>query len=195
LRFLIPLVPFLAIWAAWGWDRYEQSSAWRARLLKFGIGGLIVSNLYTVYYFTSVLDAWDVIAGYELPHAHLNQKLDYYPAAQFINQYTPRNSSVMIFGDQRSYYIERPLVVAPVFHAHPLTTYLEQKPSQEEIHQFFSQRGITHLLINDRERQRLKNYHTFELSTEAEKQLATFLSEHAKLLYKDYACRVYGLTQ
>src|SRR5258706_288517 len=104
LRFLIPLAPILSLAGAYGFA--EGLGAQKKRLRTLGhlfLGLLISSNLLLFFEVTDTLSLFKVPLGFESRFDYLSEKLDYFPAASFVNA-LPSKSLTYVVGDQRGYY-------------------------------------------------------------------------------------------
>ncbi len=194
LRFLMPLAPFLALAAAYGYEQgiNKQSREFRAAAQLF-VGLLLLSNGKVFFEVTDTLSSFRVPLGLESRSEYLSRKLDYFDAASFVNTLPP-NSLTYIVGDQRGYYYNRSVLVTPVFNTNPLTEWANQASSAEELASLLKARHMTHLLINHAEFQRLERaYHLFPFTAKGQANWERLLSRLAKPIYRDPHCEVFAL--
>ncbi len=162
-RYTIPIIPMLCILCALvmeKWTAWHASSGTVARLavLFLGFWGVLL-------FFEIGLATWDPMGaavGLETKSAYLNRKLmnDYSGMAEAVNR-LPADSKIMLFGDSRAYYYNRPVTAASVFNDHPLITMLKQGQDAQAIWNELKQKGYTHLLVSPNEAIRVRSYETF----------------------------------
>jgi 4-amino-4-deoxy-L-arabinose transferase-like glycosyltransferase len=195
LRFLVPLAPFLAVAAAYGYEQgvVPQTKGFQA-IRQIVLGILLLSNVMLFFEVTDVLSSYKVPLGLQSPTDYLSQKLDYYTAASFVNTLPP-DSLTYVVGDQRSYYYMTTVLVTPVFNTNPLTEWANQAASAEALASQLKVKGVTHLLINHSEFKRLNDvYHLFPFTAKGQANWDTLLSHLAKPLYSDKHCEVLALS-
>jgi len=194
LRFLVPLVPFLALGAAYGYTQGISRQALPLRntgrlLLLF----LCLSNARVFFEFSSILSMFHVPLGFVSRARYLSEKLDYYDAASFVNTLPP-DSLTYVVGDQRGYYYNRPVLVTPVFNMNPLTAWANESASGQDLSSRLKARGITHLLVNNTEFMRLDSaYHLFPFTPQGQANWNALREHVAKPLYHDVHCDVLAL--
>jgi hypothetical protein len=195
LRFLLPLSPILALLVACGWTDGILKQPAPVRWLARGfLTCFVISGLLLFFYATSYLSSWGVALGFEDKASYLSRHLNYYPAALFINSGTPVDSHVYVMGDQRGYYYERDIRITPVFSDNPLTRWTNEASDAHTLRQQLMKEGITHLVVNKAEWDRLKlSYPSLRLTAQGELIWKMLLSSELKTLYRDPACEVYAL--
>lgn len=194
LRFLMPLAPVLVLLAAEGWSQgirlQPPEIQWIARSV---MGLLLASSVFIFFYVTSVLSIFTVPLGLEGRETFLLHRLNYYGAASFINQHLPPESSLFVLGDQRGYYYERRVQISPVFNENPLVTWANESTSAMELKSRIRREGMTHIVVNGAEMQRLATYHSFNFTPEGERRWAELKNTLAKRIYQDRSCEVFEL--
>ncbi len=116
VRYLLPIVPPLAILAAMGAKNAGEWVCWRRGAAGFvGAGilavvfvaGLAGNAVYLARYFQAVDPLPYVFQG-ETKVAFLSRHMGSYPAMRFINEHLPENAKIyMMFLGRRSYYLDR----------------------------------------------------------------------------------------
>ncbi len=194
LRFLIPLAPILSLAAAYGYvEGLSSQKRWLATFGHLFLGLLISSGFLLFFEVTDTLSLFKVPLGFQSRFDYLSEKLDYFPAATFVNTLPP-NSLTYIIGDQRGYYYNTPVLVTPVFNANPLTGWANQASSPKELAMLLKSRGVTHLMINRSEYQRLESaYHLFPFTSKGQANWDVLNSQLATRLYRDRHCEVLAL--
>lgn len=194
LRFLMPLAPFLALAAAYG---YEQGVLKQSK--GFRTAGHVFLSLFLLLNAKLFFDATDVLTSFQVPLGlqsrteYLSHKLDYYDAASFVNT-LPQDSLTYVVGDQRGYYYNRPVLVTPVFNTNPLTDWANQADSALALAATLKAQHITHLLINHTEFARLDStYHLFPFTEKGQANWDKLRLHVAKSIYSDHHCEVLAL--
>jgi hypothetical protein len=193
LRFMMPLAPIFALMAGVVWrDMSRFRPRWIRGTGKTLVCALLLSGFYLFGYVTQFLGLFKVPFGVQPRQAYLLQKLDYYAAASYINR-EPSAVLTLVVGDQRGYYYNKPVVITPVFNRNPLVDWAEAAPSAEALRQTLKAKGITHLLINQKEMTRLAPYNLFPFSVTAEERWNVLRTKLATRVYADPACEVLAL--
>ena len=194
LRFLVPVAPFLALAAAYGYEeglnRQTKGFRWAGQVF---LGLLLLSNACLFFEVGDVLSIFRVPLGFETRGEYLSEKLNYFNAATFVNTLPP-DSLTYVVGDQRGYYYNNPVLVTPVFNTNPLTEWANQASSAEELATHLKTQRITHLLVNDSEFKRLDSvYHLFPFTAKGQANWDALRSHLTQILYKDRDCEVLAL--
>ena len=87
---------------------------------------------------------------------HVTYPSPHYAAAEWINRNTRADSRVLIVGDGRGYYLERPFVASSVFDTDFFEHWVRKSANAEGLKKNLEEVGITHLLVNVAEMRRLK---------------------------------------
>ncbi|MDQ3812964.1 MAG: glycosyltransferase family 39 protein, partial [Armatimonadota bacterium] len=105
LRYLIPAFALLCLACGWGVCRYLQASA----VLKWTTAGVLV----LWFALTPALTLWNarrsfaVIAGRETPAEYLARTFPGYEAMSRASTNTPRTARFAVYGEPRTFYLER----------------------------------------------------------------------------------------
>ncbi|MFQ5491710.1 MAG: hypothetical protein ACE5GE_13410, partial [Phycisphaerae bacterium] len=73
-----------------------------------------------------------------------------------VNQDLPPDARILLIGDARPFYIQRPVDYCVVFNRSPLTTALDDGASPAELVAWLGRRGYTHVVVHWGEIQRLR---------------------------------------
>ncbi|MFI5362624.1 MAG: ArnT family glycosyltransferase [Elusimicrobiota bacterium] len=150
-RFFMPGLLLMSVWIALGVSEFENKIARRAALIL--ILGLVWNNFCVSaatlrspaafgYLFEGGSDA-DYLAG-----THRTYFAPYYKAAQWINANAPPESRVLIVGDGRGFYLERPFVGYSHLDVDLFSFWLNRSSTPEEFKARLDAEKITHLLVN-----------------------------------------------
>ena len=154
-RYLVPLYAASAAGVGASFLRLAAAlnTRWRA-ILHVILFALLVNNLnpFPVYHLPSQIG---VVLGIVDEDAFLSRNVTYYPAIEFINRTLPADAVVYFLAESRSFGIERRLVLEdPIIK--PLTVEIaEECASPEEMIVRLRAHGVTHILFNQREAERI----------------------------------------
>ena len=91
-----------------------------------------------------------------LTRSHYTYPTPYFASARWINQHTPPEARVLVVGDVRGYYLERPFRSSSVSGTDLFTDWVKNAATPEALRDRVKREGITHLLVNLGEVMRLK---------------------------------------
>jgi len=194
LRFLLPIAPFLALGAAYGYDQGIGSQVKGVRLAtRVFLAILLLSNFRAFFDVADALSLFRVPLGFESRSEYLAEKLNYFEAASFVNT-LPDDSLTYVIGDQRGYYYNKPVLVTPVFNSNPFTDWANEADSGEQLAAHLKARHVTHLLVNHTEMARLDPvYHLFPFTPKGQANWDKLRSGIVKRVYRDSHCEVFSL--
>lgn len=113
---------------------------------------------------------------------YLSRRLAYYPAAQWINAHTASDAHVLYLGETRLLYLDRLVTFTSAYDAGHFDRLLA--PGAPPLWTTLKDLGVTHVLINGREIDRLRDsYDYLALTADAERQLKTTLQE-CRILFR-----------
>lgn len=194
LRFLMPLAPIFSLLAAEGWAQGVAIQPPEIRWLCRGVlSALLASGFVIFFYVTNVLSVFTVPLGLEDRSTFLRHRLTYYGAADFINQNTTPEASIFVLGDQRGYYYQRRVEISPVFNENPLVSWANAAATPAALVARVRQEGITHIVVNRSEMQRLANYNAFNFSEAGQKNWTALEERMSQKVYRDNHCEVLAL--
>ncbi|MBI3299981.1 MAG: phospholipid carrier-dependent glycosyltransferase [Elusimicrobia bacterium] len=164
LRFLVPLVPILSLLAAngvWhGWQRLGERGRWALA----GGGGLLVwTNVALFLYINVLFGSFEVLLGAKSRREFLEAKFDYYACAAAGRDLDPA-ARVLVVGEQRGYYLDRPHEVTTPMAPNRFVRLAEAAADPEGLAAALKGAGFTHLLSVPREGKRLAGYGVFDFS-------------------------------
>lgn len=156
-RYLLGILALLAAGSAGVLLRLPaRNRAWGAVLGGFLIL-LVPLNLVTYLSVERVLfDSLGLVLGTgEDRNTYLARRLDYYPAARFINDSLPGDARILMVGETRTYYIDREVRVSSAHNRSLAVRWAEEGKNARGFLEILRREGITHLLVNRREGKRL----------------------------------------
>jgi hypothetical protein len=153
VRYLIPLVPLLALLGGEGAFRLAQRQ--RAFTFLIGFAAAVQASLLMIYYLSP-----DRMAGGETrldgalsratdPQAreeYLTRYVNIYAAQQWINSHTDPRSGVVLFEDTRGFYLNRPYLWGN--RPHSLYIPYERFQNSRQMANWFLENGYRYAIIN-----------------------------------------------
>jgi hypothetical protein len=194
MRYLYPVFPLCALGIAWAASlilrRWPQT-----RLALTLVALLAVAPLWQS---VRVLDALyvgtDVAAlfsGTLSRDEYLARRLAYYPAAQWLNAHTEKDAHVLYLGETRLLYVNRQVTLASAYDAGHFNRLLEA--GAPRFWTALKSLGVTHILINGREIDRLRSsYDYLSLTSDAERQLKADL-HRCRVLFRQSGVQLCAL--
>ena len=179
VRYLYPIFPLCALGVAKTIG--QLVGRWpRTRLvLALAILFAVVPLWQSVMLLNTVYVGADVAAlfsGSLSRDEYLARRLAYYPAAQWLNAHTAADARVLYLGETRLLYVDRQVTLSSAYDAGHFDRLLA--PGSPPLWSMLKRAGVTHILINGREIDRLRgSYGYLTLTMDAERQLKTALQE------------------
>jgi hypothetical protein len=177
MRYLYPVFPLCALGIA------QTSSLlirhWRHRRLALSLMTVLaVAPLWqSISVLNEVYVGSDVVAlfsGSLSRDDYLARQLAYYPAAQWLNVHVEADARVLYLGETRLLYVEREVALASPYNAGHFDRLLA--PGAPPFWSTLKHLGVTHILINGREIDRLRrSYDYLSLTEDAERRLKAAL--------------------
>jgi hypothetical protein len=101
----------------------------------------------------------------ESPAEFASRTLDQYEAAMYVRNHLGPESHLLFIGESRPYYFDRPALFPYPFHEHPLTRWVEEADSSEQLIHTLRNQGFTHVVLNTKEFRRLHDgYHVLDFT-------------------------------
>jgi hypothetical protein len=186
VRFLLPVVPFAAAIAA---QAYANT---KFKIKYIAFGALIAAQACTALYFgEKFLTPFRLLVS-DRPE-YIRGNVSYFPAAGFLNTRAGRDGAVLVLGDARTLYIDRPALAYTVFnHRAILDNFAEM--GEDKIMAGFKWYNIRYILINRTELERLKDggYADVYALTGTEK-FKFILGKYFEKTYSDPDCDIYAV--
>ena len=154
-RFLLPVLPLIAIPAATGLERLPR----RLGALPVYFGTASIAVLFFLSTFNS-LHPMPFYLGQQDGREFLSQHLPHFRAIQFLNGLSRKQDlNVLFVGEAQATGAQFPHIVTVVYNQNPLLDYDDQgnviPPSTLGLHNRLQELGITHILYNSSELERL----------------------------------------
>jgi len=188
-RYLLSTLTLLAPLAACGWAfTMNQQARWieRAATMMIVLAMLGGLNPMTAGYLKDQLKVFLGAADGDSLLAHSSSQ---WTAIQAANRLLPTSSVVLLVAESRVYGLDRDVIVDDPFRTPLLVELAQSTRSAEEISDGVASMGVTHLLINRREAERLavvtgrRTYLECD-SPEAADRLRLFVSSHSTVVWQ-----------
>ncbi|MBI2580291.1 glycosyltransferase family 39 protein [Candidatus Woesearchaeota archaeon] len=189
LRYMFPGVALLSVSTAMVMDAMMKSRQLKAAIFVLMAASLVFSaaiwygiNAKNINYFVSGESEGEY-------YARLSDH-NSYGAAAWINANTAQDSVVLLFSEQRGYFLDRKYVMSS-----PLSTYVDYNGmnSTADFLKRLSELGISYILIND---ELPDDYsRAAKGSNYVDELLRNFLKEHTQMAYERNQVRVYRIMQ
>lgn len=187
VRFLLPLLSVLASFVV------VQLFSFRSKLVNLVVVGLLLSNLaFNMALWAGVnKQEIPVIFGLESEEQFYDGLKDWqlYDASKFINGNTPENSKILLYRDNRGYFIDREYVHAD-FHL-GYVDFLKFKNEDDFLFRL-RELGITHILVNTNALGGPEDEHTI-IFGRFDNIFRSFVDKYAERIYSRKGIEVYGL--
>lgn len=137
----IPIGIWLSVW-------------WRSRGVKriAAMALLLVpaiSNLTTLaYHNRELFDPLRVALGFEPEDAYLRRMIRNYPMVEYLNQRTPRETRLLVIGEERLFYIDRPLVAGSLLDISPARDFVRASANGDDLARRLRAAGFTYILFD-----------------------------------------------
>jgi 4-amino-4-deoxy-L-arabinose transferase-like glycosyltransferase len=162
-RYLIPVFPIVAVLSALVLNQWQARHALLGGLGRLGVLGFWLWSFgVTLGIGLPNWDPFGVLLGLEPRWAYLDRRLmnSYTPMARRVNALPP-DSRVLVFGETRAFYFDRPVTAATVYDYNPLLEWISQAGSAEAVWQRLRQEGYTHVFVHGQEAARTRGYEPY----------------------------------
>jgi hypothetical protein len=102
-----------------------------------------------------VFSSEKVALGQESGAEYAKRTVDHYEAAMFAKEHLPADAKLLFIGESRPFYFDRTILAPYPYHEHPLTQWIRESASPEELRDRLRSEGFTHVILNTREFKRL----------------------------------------
>ena len=196
LRFVIPdfvlLFILLGVTLAGGnkpgWGKGAAWAAGLSAVLCFSYLGAIS------HYYYSAAAIW---SGRQTRAEYLTGKgkvMLYVSLAQWVSDHTPPEGRLLIAGDARGLYYDRPFLTNTVFDEQSLARFAKEEKDAEGIGRRLKKMGVDYLVVNGIEGIRVSaDYHHYDLTKEEWRRLDDFIQRGTERIYQQNLQGVYRL--
>jgi hypothetical protein len=185
MRYLYPVFPLCALGMAWGATLIIRHWS-HTRLILSLIALLALAPLWQSVLVLDALyvgtDAAALFSGTLSRDQYLARRLAYYPAVQWLNAHTEKDAHVLYLGETRLLYLDRQVTLASAYDAGRFDRWLA--PGAPPLWTALKSLGVTHILINGREIDRLRTHYDYlSLTADAERRLKAAL-QSCRILFR-----------
>ncbi len=196
LRFVLPVFVLLNILAGSvlaGGDKPNCGKGWA------WVGGFCAIFCFVYlsvisYYYYSCAGIW---SGKQTRAEYLmspGKITPYYDTAQWINQNLPPEARLLVVGDARGLYYDRPFLTNSVFDEQELSKAAKQETAPGGIARRLKELGVDYLVVNGAEGIRVAvDYHHYDLTSEQWKRLDDFIQQDTEVVYQQGLQGVYRI--
>ena len=151
MRFLIPILPFLAVAGALALVELGQTiQAGRRPVFEWAVTLGIVATLAMVCS-SMIMPTWRMLGRYlEAGHEVVEETV--HPAFRYISEDLPKGAKLMFLNTNHGFFCDREFVADSFFEASQINALLQSEEGKEGIHAALDEMEITHLLIENRDR-------------------------------------------
>ncbi|MBI4369765.1 MAG: glycosyltransferase family 39 protein [Elusimicrobia bacterium] len=191
LRYLSPLLAPVALGALWSVDRMasEKRRLWAKRIAGFFIALHIAWMMHS---FRRRLDQ-KAIFGLLAPAQYRQAKLGYWNAVEWINRNAGPEDRILILGDTRSYGFKRRLVVSTVHDIHPLSHWIAQSKTPQELKTKLAAQDARYIFHNRVEEKRIAGYGMMRLDPDGKKLWDNFKTQFLEAAFTDETVTIYRI--
>lgn len=141
----------------------------------------LLSNFFMYFYIAHGLQPFSVALGIESKEAYLSRRLAFFPVFDFANRQLGPADKILLIGEQRSYHLKVPFLASNLFAASPIGVVCNNAKSMGDIVKFCRDNGLTHVLLNEGEIERLGGMGKFGFSQQGAFRFAEFISLKTRL--------------
>lgn len=187
-RFYLPVLALLGLVGSYSF--FTQIHFSLRRPLLFAVIGLSVWQ-FTTGWGRKGEGTWFSFSGQLTPETYLNQphpEWGYpnpsYDAMAYINQHTPPDAGILSIGESRVFPLKRKVFYGSAYEPHPFVTWLKSASNPAHFLDILRSRGVTHLLVNLGEIQRLNAaFHLYELNDSERNLYNVFIQTSTRTLF------------
>ncbi|MBP7796545.1 MAG: glycosyltransferase family 39 protein [Elusimicrobiales bacterium] len=154
------------------------------KLMKFAAYLTIFLSITWIIYLMRSEGRYRVVNGEISRDDYLSETHPRYPSPsyalfKYINENLKSNEKVLILGDSKSFYLDKPFEVSSVFDRNQLIDITIGSKDGDEVYKKLKEKGITHILLNVTEAFRTqKGYSIFYWGDEDMKKYDDFFNKH-----------------
>ncbi len=118
----------------------------------------------------------------------------YFSMARWLSNNTPQDAGLLMVGDARGLYYDRPFLTNSVFDEQELAVLARKAKDAQGIGRCLKEMGIDYLVVNGPEGIRVSsNYHHYDLTPEEWKRLDEFIQGNTEIIYQQNYQVVYHI--
>jgi hypothetical protein len=144
VRYVIPLLPLLGLLGGSGVVRSERR--WRAIGLLAGVVVIWQSWLGISYFGRQAASTVSVATDPQVRQTYLERQVNHYASIEWLNKNTPPDTGVILFEENRGFYLDRPYLWGNYFHS--LFIPYDHMQNSQEMVDWFVGHGFRFALVN-----------------------------------------------
>jgi hypothetical protein len=193
LRFLIPALPVFVFLASLTAKEILSRREKSRPLLICVFALLLTSNIHMLFFIYHELQPFSVPMGFETRAEFLRRRLNFIPAFEFLNDKGEAAGTVMVLGEQRTYYLRVPYISSNYFAPSPLAVWCNTLISQDQLAEKLLASGVKYIFINERELARLGGFSQFGFNQQGSTNLQNYLRTNAKPAFSSDGTTIFQL--
>jgi hypothetical protein len=143
VRFLLPVMPFLCLFLAWGLKEHRKKG------LTVLVGLLLAFNIFCGLREISKKDPLSYWFGKKSREAYLREQVPAYAVYSLANSLLRADDKLyLVHMKNYGYYLDRNWEADFVFERYRLEALLSLNPAAEDVERFFKEKHVNHLMIN-----------------------------------------------
>lgn len=147
LRYLLPIIPLLAISIAAAGQLLAKKIKGSGTLLELSLAGTSAAALLVTLAWFAQKAPLRVVLGGESPDQYLTRNIDYYPYYQWLNTDSKPEEKVWLINMRRdSYHLDRPYFSDYLFEDMTLRKWVWESASAQELRDKAKQSGLNYIL-------------------------------------------------
>ena len=148
IRYLIPILPFLAIMAGLTFSYYHKNKIIFTLLSIFIASGLAFNGYHIITDFRKIRPL-SVLTANEDKSAFLTRMVPSYTMLRYVNTQLPENSYIFtIYMKNLTYLFNRPFYSDSMFESYTIETILNNSKTPEDVCLALKKKGFTHILYD-----------------------------------------------
>ena len=151
MRFLIPILPFLAVAGALSMiELGQQLQAARRPMFEWVVTLGVIATL-AITSSSMVMPTWRMMGRYLEANGRVIEDA-VHPAFRYIHEDLPEDARLMFLNTNHGFFCDREFIADSFFEASQINDLLRSKRGKEGVQAVLGELGITHLLIENRDR-------------------------------------------
>ncbi len=163
IRFIYAAFILLAVFSLQGYEaaggKTLKTIFYLLITVNFIMGFALLEKFYLGHY---------MLSGKFSSRQYIEHFFPTYPVFAYINANAPPRARILVAGEARNYYLERPYQVSSAMDYCILKKYLEESRTSDEFTAAIKKTGYSYLLVNMSELQRLQKHYSILNETERE---------------------------
>jgi len=199
LRYIAPVFPALSIIAGYVIVKIDSMNKYIGKIILTFFFLLVLRNfLFVLPIAYNTYHPFSVITGAINKDKFLSSSRPSYPypsytAYKYINKNLDKNAKILIFGDAKSFYINRNFIKGAAKSLTPLIELLKGCQNEDEFYTKLKNKKITHILVNVPEALRTAGYNTLYFKKREILILDKFWKKYVKKIFETDGLYLYEI--